>query len=87
VGVALSRACNQRDAHTDTPCPIPTAHWHCAQCGSVVQTEDGLCAHHGSANHSEWHLENRIWCDGLHRGVWPARLKPEDREPYIESFW
>lgn len=49
----------------------------CAACGSTnVATE--LCPHHHIVE--DFAVCNRIYCNGLHRGVWPARLPQADRE-------
>lgn len=55
---------------------------HCCYCAKDLQDADEMCPHHDSViREPEWHVNNRVMCDILHRREdWP-RLPPDQR------FW
>ena len=55
----------------------------CTQCG--IQLPDNyehgeICGHHASIESDNWAAANKIVCDGLHRGIWAARLSQQERD-------
>jgi hypothetical protein len=71
----------------DSPCALPSEHWHCISCSSVLFTPFQLCPHHGQAFDDRWAASNRAMCDGLHRGEWAARLPEAERADYYVEAW
>lgn len=70
---AMSAYCGAPDCTSESP------HVHCASCGAGNPNMAGICPHH-SVYEDDWAAANRIWCDGIHRQRWAARLPAQDRE-------
>jgi len=53
----------------------------CALCRLILEATNntGICPHH-IVYEGNWAINNRIMCDGIHRGKWPKRLPKEERD-------
>jgi hypothetical protein len=54
-------------------CSEPGGHAHCGRCGCVIGPDLTICPHHLGEEAPDWSVENRAYCDFIHRA---QQLKP-----------
>lgn len=51
----------------------------CISCGVSIPGESQICWYHiVGLDHVDWAANNRLICNGIHRGQWPLRRIPDD---------